>query len=39
MSRHWDDADTQHTRIWRAVAVAEYHDNVSVMEYLRATRD
>lgn len=35
MSRWWADSETMERRIWRAVLVAEYHEEVSVCEYIR----
>lgn len=38
MSRYWDDRDTIETRIWRGLLVAEYHDDVSALDYIAAAK-
>jgi hypothetical protein len=39
MSRWSDDADTIERRVWRGLVVAEYHDDVSALDYIRAQNE
>lgn len=38
MSRWWDSSDEMEHRIWRAVVVSRYNEDVSVCEYIRAAK-
>lgn len=38
MSRYWDSAEEVERRIWRGLLVAEYHDGVSALDYIRAVK-
>lgn len=38
MSRYWDDTETVMRRIHRGLLVAEYNDDVSALDYIRAAK-
>lgn len=39
MSRYWDDEAVMERRLWRAVAIAETHEDWTVIEALQRAKE